>query len=212
MATWSSAFLLSNLLHKLQIDTSHLRGQHQDDFSVVELGAGTGLTGLTCAVAWRTNVVLTDLPGIVPGLQINVDLNSDVLLANDATVSCGTLDWNSPSTLQLHNSNPISQSMSMSIETTNKFPFVISADTMYTEEHPRLLSQTIAKCLQRSLHARAVICYPMRVAYLDFIREFWEAMESLGLVAEQEGRQEIDLSDWDDERLHEWSIWKWKTL
>lgn len=52
----------------------------------------------------------------------------------------------------------------------------------------------------------------MRVAYIDYMREFWELMEEGGLVAEQEGRQEIDLREWDDEKLHEWSVWKWKDL
>ena len=57
----------------------------------------------------------------------------------------------------------------------------------------------------------------MRIAYLDAMREFWEVMEAGGLVCVKEGREELgdgmvgkEKEEWDDERLHEWCIWKWK--
>ncbi|KAI9146971.1 Protein-lysine N-methyltransferase rrg1 [Paramyrothecium foliicola] len=210
LATWSSALVLSNILHKLNIDTTQLKTRHHNEYPIIELGAGTGLTGLSSAILWGANSMLTDLPGIVPGLQLNIDMNADIIKANRANVSCGILDWNSPETLHLHNVD--GPTTPISVEAANGFPLILAADTMYTEYHPKLLSQAIAKCLRKSPSARAVVCYAMRVAYLDYIREFWETMEELGLVAEQEGRQEMYLSDWDDEKLHEWSIWKWKNL
>ncbi|KAI9157881.1 UDP-N-acetylglucosamine transporter [Paramyrothecium foliicola] len=185
-----------------------LQSSHQSEISVIELGAGTGLTGLSAAAIWSTNSLLTDLPGIVPGLEENARLNSEAIKRMGGSVSCGTLDWNMPETCHIHDNGRISRTLS--IKEVNGFPLVLAADTMYTEDHPQLLSQTVSKCLRNSVDARAIICYPMRIAYLDHIREFWELMDEQGLAPEQEGREEIDMEGWDDERLHEWSIWKWK--
>ncbi|KAL1869414.1 Protein-lysine N-methyltransferase rrg1 [Diaporthe australafricana] len=211
LVTWSSAFLLSKELHKLQIDRSQLRDS-TSGFSILELGAGTGLTGIAAAAVWGGNALLTDLPTIVPGVQVNADLNKDAIRAYGASVACGTLDWNSPDTIYLHSTSDKSKSTAIQVNDETAFPIIITADTMYTEDHPRLVSQTILKCLRRTKHARAVVMYAMRIAYIDHIREFWELMEEGGLVAEQEGRAEIDLKDWDDEKLHEWCVWKWKDL
>lgn len=211
LATWSSSFLLSNTLHKLKIDRDQLKQDGNNNYSVLELGAGTGLTGLSAAAVWGTRSLLTDLPGIVPGLQLNVDINDDVMRANGGVVACGTLDWNKPDLIHLHKPDLHGRD-TIKVDDDTKFPIVLAADTMYTEDHPSLLSQMIVKCLRRIATARAIVMWPLRIAYIDHIRDFWELMDAEGLVAEQEGREEIDLKDWDDEKLHEWSVWKWKDL
>ncbi|KAI3393864.1 hypothetical protein diail_3539 [Diaporthe ilicicola] len=211
LVTWSSAFLLSKELHRIQIDRSQLNDS-TSGYSILELGAGTGLTGIAAAAVWGGNALLTDLPTIVPGVQVNADLNKDAITAHGAKVACGTLDWNSPDRIHLHTTSHDSKSTTIPVNDETAFPIIVTADTMYTEDHPRLLSETILKCLRRTKQARAVVMYAMRIAYIDHIREFWELMEEGGLVAEQEGRAEIDLKDWDDEKLHEWCVWKWKDL
>lgn len=226
LTTWSSAGILSKLLHKLDIDRPQLRQEDPDRYSILELGAGTGLSGLTAAAVWGTTALLTDLPTILPGIQANVDLNVDTLRALGASAASGTLDWRTPDTVHLYSSSPGESSGGSSmdpgagtgagrtirVDEVDGFPIVLAADTMYTEEHPQLLSQAILACLRRSPTSRAIVVYAMRVAYIDYMREFWELMEEGGLVAEQEGREEIDLREWDDEKLHEWSVWKWKDL
>lgn len=232
LTTWSSAGILSKLLHKLDIDQSQLQHDKDERYSVLELGAGTGLSGLTAAAVWGTSALLTDLPTIIPGIQANVDLNDDTLRAHGASAASGTLDWRNPDVVQLYagpradgrcNESGATTTSTSSSPTAGEpdqikvgevdgFPVVLAADTMYTEEHPQLLSQAILACLRRSPASRAIVVYAMRVAYIDYMREFWELMEEGGLVAEQEGREEIDLKEWDDEKLHEWSVWKWKDL
>lgn len=215
LATWSSSFLLSNTLHKLDIDREQLRqdgNNNKNNYSVLELGAGTGLTGLSAAAVWGTKSLLTDLPGIVPGLQLNVDINGEAMGATGGSVACGTLDWTRPDVIHLHQPGPDGRGATIRVDDETRFPIVLAADTMYTEEHPGLLSRMIVRCMRRTATARAIVMWPLRIAYIDHIREFWELMDAEGLVAEQEGREEIDLKDWDDEKLHEWSVWKWKDL
>lgn len=231
LVIWSSSFMMSNLFHKLDIDRSQLRppggatgdaGDDEDRYSVLELGAGVGLSGISAAAVWGTRALLTDLPTIVPGLQVNAGHNAAVLAAHGAHVGCGTLDWNEPDTIVVHhhhdsnnsNNNKSSNSRTTTIKVTPKtaFPVVLAADTMYTDEHPRLLTQAIRACLRRTPAARAVVLHPLRLCYIEHTREFWARMEAAGLVAAEEGRDEINLAEWDDERLHEWSVWKWKDL
>jgi predicted nicotinamide N-methyase len=211
LVTWSSAFLLSKELHRLQIDRAQLRDP-VTGYSILELGAGTGLTGIAAAAVWGGSALLTDLPTIIPGIQVNADLNREAIAAYGGRVACGTLDWNSPDRIYVHATSGETGQTKMEVNNESAFPVIVTADTMYTEDHPRLVSQTILKCLRKTEDARAVVMYAMRIAYIDHIREFWELMEAGGLVAVQEGRAEIDLKDWDDEKLHEWCVWKWKDL
>lgn len=231
LTTWSSAGILSKLLHRLDVDRSQLQqdgwgeGEGGERYSVLELGAGTGLSGLAAAAVWGTTALLTDLPTILPGIQANVDLNADTLRAHGASAASGALDWRRPDAVRLHSRGSRSPDDGAAAGPrtvavgggggggeAGGFPVVLAADTMYTDEHPQLLSQAILACLRRSPASRAIVVYAMRVAYIDYMREFWELMEAGGLVAEQEGREEIDLREWDDEKLHEWSVWKWKDL
>ncbi|KAK7045799.1 Protein-lysine N-methyltransferase rrg1 [Paramarasmius palmivorus] len=154
---------------------------------VLELGAGTGLVGIR--------------------LVANIELNKEL---HGGRVKCGTLDWNSPNILQLDSKHTSSDNLLNSDDESTKPTLVLAADTMYTEDHPSLLSRTIFTWLKKSKDSRAVVCYPMRVAYLDAMREFWEILESGGMEVVSEGREEIEGDEWDDERLHEWSVWKWK--
>ncbi|KAK8113818.1 uncharacterized protein PG998_001691 [Apiospora kogelbergensis] len=217
LTTWSSSVVISNTLHKLDIPLAQLRadgspasGAHHG-YKILELGAGTGLTGLSAACIWGSRALLTDLPTIVPGLQANIDANTSLFQDQGAGAGCGTLDWNAPSDLFIYDSASASE-VKVAITDDNKFPLVMAADTMYTEDHPELLTRTIATCLSRSKDARAVTCWPQRVCYLEPLREFWRLMEERGLVVAQEGQEYADFEGLDDEPLHEWSVWRWKDL
>lgn len=63
---WDSALVLANWMQNFD-----LAGK-----TVLELGAGTGLPGLTAAVLGAERVVLTDIAPILPGLEKNVAVNA----------------------------------------------------------------------------------------------------------------------------------------
>lgn len=211
LQTWTSSFLLAGLLHRL--DDVHVPANVIDGaLPVLELGAGTGLVGITAAALWGAHTVLTDLEPIVPGLERNAALNQELLQALHPTgapaVLCGSLDWYTPDVLSLSKSG---EALRNSGDYT-KASLIFAADTVYSEEQPELLSKTIARWLAPGTTSRAIIMYPLRVAYLDLIRELWEAMESCGFEAVQEGKEQAEEREdsWDDELLCEWSVWKWK--
>lgn len=195
LTTWTSSFVLAGLLHKLDIDHSPTSG-----IPVLELGAGTGLVGLTAAVVWKTPVLLTDLPPIVSGLAGNIELNAGTV---KDLVQCGSLDWSSPDSLRLQSGKTYAADV-------DKAQVVLAADTVYSEEHPELLSKTILQWLAKGSSVRAIIACAQRVAYLDQLRELWELLEAGGLEAVEEGREQANVADWDDECLIEWSVWRWK--
>ena len=210
LTTWGSSFILATQLHRLKVDlySSRAAACENPGIAVLELGAGTGLVGLSAAAIWRTNVVLSDLAPIVPGLAVNITANKETLSAIGGSAFCGTLDWANPDELVLH-STGAERRQSVLLSETEKATIILAADTIYSEDHPALLSKAILTWLKCGSDARAIITYPMRVAYLDEIRELWELLQRGGLGAIDEGR-ETSGHDWDDEALHEWSVWGWK--
>ncbi|KAJ4348523.1 uncharacterized protein N0V89_009900 [Didymosphaeria variabile] len=199
---WASTYVLAGQLHNLGIEPPRKNGIN---IPILELGAGIGLVGMVGSMIWRQPAILTDLKEIVPGLAINIDLNSKLLQHYGGSANAGSLDWNDPDTLTLHDNTTISAN-------ATKANIIIAADTIYDDEHPEMLARTISKWLAPGRESRVIIVYPLRVAYLDQIRELWERLESMGLQSIHEGREEaseIDGATWDDERLCEWSVWKW---
>ncbi|OCT50893.1 putative glucose-inducible SAM-dependent methyltransferase Rrg1 [Cladophialophora carrionii] len=196
LQTWTSSLVLARLLHKIAVDFSS-----PTPVPVLELGAGTGLVGLSAAALWKVPVILTDLPPFVSGLAGNVNLNAATV---KDSVLCGSLDWSEPDSLILQDGSHYK---------ADKHParIILAADTVYSEEHPELLSRTILKWLAPGPSSRAILTYPLRVAYLDQIRELWDLLEAGGLEAIMDGQeQDDDVHDWDDECLCEWSVWRWK--
>lgn len=212
LKTWGSSYILASRLYRIDIACMALRdaaaSTTDPGIKVLELGAGTGLVGLAAAAIWRTDVVLSDLGPIVPGLAINIASNTHLLSICGGSASCGELDWAKPAKLVLQSPGLGRQRHSLDAE-RNKALIILAADTVYSEEHPAMLSSAITTWLRHSPDARAIITYPLRVAYLDEIRELWELMEQGGLEATEEGK-EVGSDDWDDEVLHEWSIWRWR--
>jgi len=207
LATWGSSEVLANVLHRIPIDLNQNHALHSVP-TVLELGAGTGLVGLSAACIWRTSVVLTDLPPILPNIQANIEMNSDIVRENGGSVVCGTLDWAAPKNMDLETRN---EETSMIDERAKSWRarVIVAADTVYSEEHPELLVNAIKARLDLGPKARLVMCYPLRIGYLDYIRDLWSRMEEAGLVCDQEGRETIDES-WEEDTPYEWCVWRWQ--
>ncbi|RVD81447.1 uncharacterized protein DFL_009311 [Arthrobotrys flagrans] len=192
LETWASSHILASLLRHININFPvSSNNKDIDVLPILELGAGTGLVGISAGTIWQKPVILTDLEPIIPGVKPDA-------------INCGTLDWKSPTILSMHTDKRIYFS------TNSKAHVILAADTVYSEEHPRLLGDVIKNWLDKDREARVVIAYPMRVAYLEEIRELWERFEEVGLEAIDEGKETADGGLFDDELLIEWSVWRWK--
>ena len=201
LETWAASHILASQLHhigpKIQFPTPS-----SDVLPILELGAGTGLVGVTAATLWKQPVVLTDLAPLVPALDANIDLNSEGLRTANTHMEAGTLDWKHPTTLIVKDQQ----------QPQTQAHVIFAADTIYSEEHPELLANVILKWLVKDKEARFIIAYPLRVCYIDYIREMWERLEEGGMEAFEEGREEASQDLFNDERLVEWSVWRWKDI
>lgn len=205
LQTWGSSFLLANRLHRIHVDRTD-----PESFSILELGAGTGLVGISAAAIWGARAMLTDFSSIVAGTAANVERNHSTLEVRGGSAICGSLEWREPEQIA---SYPLTDGEDGVVPTRKtRYRIILTADTLYTEEQPAILAQTILTWLQRDPRARMIICYPLRISALQVIREFWEHMEAGGLEVMDEAQERIEEDQWDDEKLHEWSIWKWKTI
>lgn len=213
LSTWGASFVLANQLHKISIPSKPKdeisSGGEQPRLSVLELGAGTGLVGILAAALWCADCVLTDLTPILPGLDANISVNEQLLSRNASSASCASLDWNRPYEIKVgsHSNRTMARNMT---PRDWKADVVLAADTLYSEEHPLLLVKTIVTWLAPGPHSRAILCYPLRIAYIDHIREFWELMETNGFTCLEEGREEGD-EKWNEvaNTPYEWCVWAW---
>lgn len=197
LKTWGAAFILANKIYDLK---QYVQGTP----NVLEIGAGTGLSGLAAAVLWKSDVIITDLPSIIPGMEANIVLNADLLADSNGRVRCGSLDWASPDALVGGGSSQFDYTPA-----ANPFEVILAADTLYSEDHPGLMADTIFRWLARTRDACFIVCYAQRIAYLDHIRELWRLLEAGGLTSVQEGSQHGDAT-WDEEAPFEWAVFKWK--
>lgn len=210
LKTWGSAYTVANNLHQLK---EHLAGRlcrteagisHKP--SILELGAGTGLVGLSVSCAWSDHVLMTDLPAIVPNLRRNADLNADAINAAGGAISTAVLDWTNPQ-------EPLKACDAAGSDYTlfagqDHFDVVIAADPIYDESHPEALAATVDAWLATpsGRHAYFILAYPLRQAYSGAVHELAGRLRShgLALVVQQ---QESGRDDWQDEITVEWSVW-----
>lgn len=199
--TWASSFVLAKALHgglRVSLPQAAFHNESSSP-AVLELGAGTGLVGLAAAAAWRTRVLLTDLPEIHANLQHNVKSNADIIREQGGEALSGTLDWRQPERLfhgeQLH-------------PTKVKFSVVIAADPIYSSDHPRLLVDAAAFWLAER-DGLLLLAYPLREAYHTQFEELERLLRVKGFSCSKELEVEA-MDDWKDVVKHMVSVWCWK--
>lgn len=157
LKTWGSSYALAQMLQAIGETTlSHLLCR-QDGSSrpvVLELGSGTGLLGLAAAPIWKTRVLLSDLPEIMPNLGHNVEANQSTIESLGGSVKAGALRWGGEE----------EQVDAVLFPAKNQFSIIIVADPLYNDDHPDLLAQAIDGQLALDTDARAMVMIPQRDA------------------------------------------------
>ncbi|CAH9146998.1 unnamed protein product [Cuscuta epithymum] len=95
---WPAAATLVNLLdtrRQVHPTLSALFARQEAGYRlrILELGSGTGVTGIAAAAILGARVTVTDLPHVLPNIQFNVDLNSEVLQKRGGAVEAAALSW-----------------------------------------------------------------------------------------------------------------------
>ena len=218
LKTWASSYVLARQWHELRQELDILRGDRGTGMlQILELGAGTGLVGIAAAAVLGANVLLTDLPEIVPNLAWNANSNAGTVLSNGGSVRTAVLDWSAPETVQM----TVPRQESATAEGTASScslsaPLIVTADPIYSPEHPALLAKAIKHHLSPREDARVVVEMPIRDAYATERKDFTRCMQDIGLVLVRE-QKDIGYDDWSKshgEDLSEvecWmTIWAWR--
>jgi predicted nicotinamide N-methyase len=195
--TWAASYVLARQL--LSYDPASFGS---GPIQALELGSGTGLVGMAAAAVWGLPVVLTDLPLIVENLARNVDSNAKVIASTGGKAVAVVLDWESPTQLQLQDDTPAN------------FPIVLAADSIYSDQHPKLLANVVKHWLSPGSKSRFIAALPIRTGYSKELESFKAEMNQVGLVIDKE-EQAIGYDDWgtDEGAVTCWiSVWAWKQV
>ncbi|KIW70380.1 hypothetical protein PV04_02654 [Phialophora macrospora] len=193
LKTWTSSLLLSRRLREMR---RLIPGTFD---RVLELGAGTGLVGISAACLWKTHVLLTDLPEIVPNLQQNLEQNKELVREHYGSVESRALDWaddtDTPSSEQV------------------KFDVILAADPIYSPEHPNMLVTTVRRWIRWEADARFIVELPLRDRYDEERQALRNILVELDFSMVTEGT-DVGHDDWRGrdgspaEVTCWWSIWR----
>lgn len=143
---WNCGRTMCSLMHRLPECTG---GSFSPGLCVLELGSGTGIVGMACALR-GASVTMTDLPD-------NLDLARANARANDVDVIVEELEWGSESTF-----------------TQSQFDLVIGSDCLYDANAlPSLLKTLVAVT-----HADSVVYLAYKVRVVGRERPFFEEASS----------------------------------
>ena len=224
--TWAASYALAqqldNLLpvyYPLLISTPPSRPDSQPPIHILELGAGTGLTGLSAAALFpqTARLHMTDLPEIVRNLQSNVELNAHTLSRCQEPPKVSVLDWNTLPSFNPPNADRFPTSPSSTRLSPygheaglGKYHVIVAADALYSPSHPTWLANAIATHLDGL--GKAFISLPFRdMGKRDYHALMREAMAGCGLALVQE-EVVSGFDDWDGGRMEVkcWiSVWGW---
>lgn len=193
--TWLASYLLAKRLPLLRHHLPLLRPLSKlgrpsrssapptEPLQILELGAGTGLVGITAAAVFPSvSVHLTDLPAITPNLQDNVSrhIQSGLDFDECRNVTVGVLDWSD---------------LPSEVGTLRKYDVIIAADPLYSPLHPVWLVNTIALFLKGGQHARVIVELPLREVYTFEVEDFRTRMGEAGFILVEDG-EEVGFEDW----------------
>ncbi|CAD6441745.1 a0a3f2a0-8641-4b26-b5aa-05ada50d916a [Sclerotinia trifoliorum] len=170
---------------------------------ILELGSGTGLLGLTAAMLWNRTTILTDLPDIVPNLDVNLRRNG-FGQTPETNATAAILDWSDAEHSVVFSQNP-----------NDKFEMILVADPFYDSHHPALLAGTIPKFLKNSRDSRVLVSVPLRDNATRAMKSDFEGlMSTRGYQVVASGTERC-FDDWEESEQDDidgvycwWGIWK----
>ncbi|XP_057872306.2 uncharacterized protein LOC131078581 isoform X2 [Cryptomeria japonica] len=149
--------------------------------TVIELGAGTGVPGLTAALL-GANVILTDLPPLLPGLQKNVDKNDlrDKVIVKE-------LIWGEDCSFSdLGLSQPVD--------------YVLMSDLLYDVNSMPALCKTLKHISDG--HTQILLAYELRYG----TTECFKALKERGFRWAKVAQEDLD-PEWQSEDIGTWLLW-----
>ncbi|GME96427.1 unnamed protein product [Ambrosiozyma monospora] len=170
---------------------------------VLELGAGTGLVGITIGLLGYQDVTLTDLPEIVGNMKANVELNdlsscdcNEVIDSEKIYngIKCGVLDWSKPEHFK---GRPDAG-----------YNTVILSDPIYSEKHPYWIQDVVKIMLSKSEDSRVLLQVPLRDRFGDIRQLLWNLLDEIGLT-EVETTLDEGFDDFGEQKFI-FKIYKWK--
>ncbi|KAM3159950.1 Protein-lysine N-methyltransferase EFM2 [Lachancea thermotolerans] len=181
LKTWGASLVLARKLCE-----NFSKFERQRDLRILELGAGTGLVGISLALKMlesnsghNCSMHLTDLPEIVTNLKENVKINC-CNSRSDLKVYADVLDWTNPDSFE-------------KTYGAHKFDVLLIADPVYSPQHPQWIVDMISKFL--SPRGVLYLEVPIRQKYNDERQHLWGLIRDASL---QVIKEELDegVDDW----------------
>ncbi|KAI8925281.1 hypothetical protein BC831DRAFT_461746 [Entophlyctis helioformis] len=191
--TWGGGVMLAKMIDQMVIDVT--------DHNVLELGCGTGLTGLVAARAGSRLTVLTDYhPTVLNNVQRNVEANN-----LERTARVVRLDWlwslprsdrEAQDGLFTHGGDAAHETPEMQrqyalddeyedpILTSTDFRLVIAADCIFDMMHSELVPKVAKKYISRHPSARFHVLLPHRTKFREELKTFEANMPLEGWILE----------------------------
>jgi predicted nicotinamide N-methyase len=110
--------------------------------TVLELGAGTGVTGLALTAGLSAHVTITDTPALLPLMSTNIHHNTDALKGSAGTCRAASLMWGAGEPLLLAEATE----EAAQIQEHFTYDIIVAADCVYEDNCPYdLLVETIVE-------------------------------------------------------------------
>jgi len=169
--TWDGAIAMAKWLERHPSVCHHRR--------VLELGAGTGLVGLSTLTYGASHVYLTDLLYCLPIAQANVDKNIQMESIVPGCVEVRVLDWFDQKHAQ------------WSQQELENIEVLVAADVIWQRELVKPYSDTVVCLLKRMNNGVAYVLYTSRYGE-EFDAFVLATLQSSGLSIEAQAHDEMD--------------------